>query len=217
MWQTFWGSDLTRLSPSNSRGVVPGSWRMEITPSEPALDDRFLTVLHIGDEGAATPPPPEAIDGFTIAGAAVGDTLLAFVRDRASFDQAEMTLPARQVHQLYVAGVLPNATYELHWTDLGIPRGMLVEKADDGGVLHVAHEFAASSRLRVRLVATGPSRSPRAASRPQRMRDLPPPAADPRRGRCGRRCRRDAPRPHRARRAAAGPDGSVRRFESIRR
>ena len=33
MWRTFWGADLDRLSPSNRRAVVPGAWRLEVSPA----------------------------------------------------------------------------------------------------------------------------------------------------------------------------------------
>src|SRR5262249_6608264 len=36
MWQTFWGGDMQRLSPSNRRAVVPGAWRIEVSPAAPA-------------------------------------------------------------------------------------------------------------------------------------------------------------------------------------
>jgi hypothetical protein len=42
MWLTFWGNDLDRISPSNMLHVVPGSWRIEISPAKPSRDDLFL-------------------------------------------------------------------------------------------------------------------------------------------------------------------------------
>ena len=54
MWRTFWGADFDRLSPSNRRAVVPGAWRVEVSPTAAARDDRFLHALEIGDK---TAPP----------------------------------------------------------------------------------------------------------------------------------------------------------------
>src|SRR6266498_4331685 len=34
MWLTFWGDDLQRISPSNMLHVVPGAWRVEISPAK---------------------------------------------------------------------------------------------------------------------------------------------------------------------------------------
>ena len=52
MWKTFWDG-IDRLSPSNRRAVVPGGWRMEVSPVEPSKEDVFLHVLEIGDRGDA--------------------------------------------------------------------------------------------------------------------------------------------------------------------
>ena len=62
MWLTFWGGDMARLSPSNRRAVVPGGWRIEVSPAQAAREDVFLHALEIGDKGAPT-RRIEAIDG----------------------------------------------------------------------------------------------------------------------------------------------------------
>ena len=51
MWKTFWDG-IDRLSPSNRRAVVPGGWRMEVSPAAPSKEDVFLHVLEIGDRDA---------------------------------------------------------------------------------------------------------------------------------------------------------------------
>src|SRR5260221_14063013 len=54
MCLTLGGEDMQKLPPSNRRSVVPGSWRIEVSPKAAARDDVFLSVLEIGDRGAAT-------------------------------------------------------------------------------------------------------------------------------------------------------------------
>src|SRR4029453_1364557 len=68
MWQTFWGGDMQRLEPSNRRAVVPGGWRIEVSPRRPARDDVFLHALEIGDRGTS-PKRVEGVLGHHLDGA----------------------------------------------------------------------------------------------------------------------------------------------------
>ena len=52
MWKTFWGNDFSKIQPSNRKNVVPGAWRIEVSPAHPAEDDFFLHVFEIGDVGS---------------------------------------------------------------------------------------------------------------------------------------------------------------------
>ncbi len=82
MWLTFWGGDMERLSPSNRRAVVPGGWRVEISPSAPAADDVFLNALEIGDQGSQ-PRRLEEVEGHRLAGAVLeGDAAVLFSDDQ---------------------------------------------------------------------------------------------------------------------------------------
>ena len=77
MWKTFWDG-IDRLSPSNRRAVVPGAWRMEISPGRPSATTCSCTSLEIGDRDA-TPPAIAAIEGHGLAGAAIeGDAVVLF-------------------------------------------------------------------------------------------------------------------------------------------
>ncbi|HMH02444.1 MAG TPA: heparinase II/III family protein, partial [Terriglobales bacterium] len=35
MWKSFWGDDFSEILSSNHKNVVPGAWRVEVSPSEP--------------------------------------------------------------------------------------------------------------------------------------------------------------------------------------
>ena len=70
MWKTFWGSDFSKISPSNRKNVVPGAWRIEVSPSVPAEEDFFLHVFEIGNIGATGKKRVELIDGVNFFGAA---------------------------------------------------------------------------------------------------------------------------------------------------
>jgi hypothetical protein len=151
MWKTFWGDDFDRLAPSNSKAVVPGNWRMEVTPSEAAADDRFLHVLEIGDRGAAPLDRVEPLEGHRLVGAVAGAVIVLFARDREPPLDGEVTLPNTDLRALYVAGLQPGGTYELQWTTLGIPRGRSLEVADEAGVVHLETRERPAERLRLRL------------------------------------------------------------------
>ncbi len=157
MWKTFWGPTPDRLEPSNSLHVVPGGWRMEVSPSEPALDDRFLHLLEIGDRGAPGVARVEPLEGYRLAGVIADNVVLLFAVDPQPALDGEVTLPEAQAsatvpQDFYITGLRPNATYELLWTTLGIPKGQRTEAADDGGVLHVSLSAAPAERLRLRLL-----------------------------------------------------------------
>jgi heparin/heparan-sulfate lyase len=152
MWKTFWGDDFTHLARSNKKGVVPGNWRMEVTPSQPSADDRFLHVLEIGDRGAAGARRVEVLDGELLSGALVDDLVVLFARDERPADNGEITLPSAEVHTLLVAGLCPGTTYELQWTTLGIPKGAVTARTDEAGVLKVDLQGAPAERLRLYVV-----------------------------------------------------------------
>src|SRR5205814_6985570 len=66
MWLTFWGEDLKKISPSNMLHVVPGAWRIELSPAKPSKDDLFLNVLEIGDKGDPKNLRVELADGINL-------------------------------------------------------------------------------------------------------------------------------------------------------
>src|ERR1022692_207361 len=70
MWKTFWGDDFSKISPSNRKNVVPGAWRIEVSPSLPAEEDFFLHVFEIGNIGTTGKKRTELINGVNFLGAA---------------------------------------------------------------------------------------------------------------------------------------------------
>jgi hypothetical protein len=69
MWKTFWGGDFSKIQPSNRKNVVPGAWRVEVSPAQPTQQDFFLHVCEIGKVGIAG-KRTELIDGVNFIGAA---------------------------------------------------------------------------------------------------------------------------------------------------
>jgi hypothetical protein len=152
MFRTFWGQDFVKLSPSNRRAVVPGAWRMEVTPAVAARDDVFLHVLEIGDEGA----PPlriERVRGHGLAGAVVeGDAAVLMAEGSGPLAEAEVTLPDVATRFVLLAGLAPRGRYDLQLTSgfaPGSPVWRLQAEANDAGVIQSPWDVK-DARLRVR-------------------------------------------------------------------
>jgi hypothetical protein len=156
MFRTFWGEDMDRLSPSNRRAVVPGSWRMETSPARPAREDVFLHALEIGDRGA---PPKTVVGtfGYRLSGATVGDDAVVLFAEAPDVGAAEVTVPDVATRSLLLAGLEPGATYALQFTSSfapGAPEWHLTARANDSGLLESAWDQR-NGRLRLRRVAAG--------------------------------------------------------------
>jgi hypothetical protein len=155
MWKTFWGGSLERLSPSNRRAVVPGAWRLEVSPAEPAEDDVFLNVLEIADRADATPPRrTAAIEGHGLTGAAIeGAAVVLFASGTGPLQEGEATLPAIEAPALLLTGLEPGAAYEVQLTSgfaPGSPLWQASGEATDEGTLRVARDVRQEARLRLR-------------------------------------------------------------------
>jgi hypothetical protein len=153
MWRVFWGDDLERISPSNRRSVVPGAYRVEVSPEAAALDDIFLNVLEIGDRGDPSALRIEAIEGHNLVGAAVGGAAaVLFATPFEPFTEGEATLPDTGSQSLLVAGLVPGGHYEVELDAPGAPSLRLTGKATSGTVLRLPLGGKASGRLRLRKV-----------------------------------------------------------------
>ena len=156
MWKTFWGQDLERLAPSNSRHVVPGAWRVEVSPARPAKEDHFLHVMEIGDAGDARTRRIERLQGYRLEGAIVeGGVLALFDAEDDRLSGGEVTLPDVGAAQLVLAGLVPQARYELQLTpnrNPGTPMWEQAVEADESGVVHLPWSGHQDARLRLREI-----------------------------------------------------------------
>ena len=150
MWLTFWGGDMQKLAPSNRRAVVPGGFRIEVSPGRPALEDVFLHALEIGDRGSAG-RRIQAIEGHRLAGAAVaGDAMALFWTEDGA--EAEATVPDVTTTALHLSGLVAGASYDLQLTSgfaPGSPMWRHAGAANEAGVIHVPWTQK-DGRLRVR-------------------------------------------------------------------
>jgi hypothetical protein len=151
MWKTFWDG-IERLSPSNRRAVVPGAWRIEVSPAVASREDVFLHVLEIGDRGDARALRTAGIEGHGLAGAAIeGESVVLFASgDR---DDAEATLPDLKTRSLLLTGLQPGASYEMQVTSgfaPGAPVWRARDAAGDEGTLWLSWDGVRDGRLRLR-------------------------------------------------------------------
>jgi len=150
MWRTFWDG-IDRLSPSNRRAVVPGAWRMEVSPLAPSKDDVFLNVLEIGDRDGTPARRVLAIEGHALDGAAIeGEAVVLFADGDGS---AEATLPDVRTRSLLLAGLEPGAPHEIQVTSSfapGAPAWRASASAGDEGTLLLPWDGVRDGRLRLR-------------------------------------------------------------------
>jgi hypothetical protein len=151
MWKTFWDG-IDRLSRSNRRAVVPGAWRMEVSPVAPSKEDVFLHVLEIGDRDATPARRVAAIEGSGLAGAAIeGDRVVLFADGESA--NREATLPDVKTRSLLLAGLEPGASYEVQVTSgfaPGAPAWRAAAEAGDEGTVFLPWESVRDGRLRLR-------------------------------------------------------------------
>lgn len=164
MWRKFWGDDFEKLQPSNRKNVVPGAWRVEVTPTVPATADLFLHALEIGASGSLAPRQVELLQGQNVAGAvfASGPAAL-FNTGPAALSEAELTLPALDCKELLVVGAKENSRYEVTFggpnittpesiAPPGVPAKTINLRANSQGVLNIALDGIKQARLRLQQI-----------------------------------------------------------------
>ena len=153
------------MEKSNRKNVVPGSWRIEVSPAIAAEEDFFLHVFEIGDRGTTGKPRAELIDGVNFKGAAFekGATVL-FSSAGAVIDEGEVSLPDLACNSLVVTSLAPEVIYELSLGGLnvsssptavlpGVAAGTLRLRANGKGIIRVAGKELSNLRLRIARIA----------------------------------------------------------------
>jgi Heparinase II/III-like protein len=160
MWKTFWGADFSRIQPSNRKNVVPGAWRVEVSPAQPAEEDFFLHVFEIGKLGIAG-KRTELIDGVNFNGAASeSGPFVLFATSDSAWRGGEVSLPNLACDSLIVSGLQPDVVYELSFTGPnvsnssvsalpGVLTDMLRLRSNSKGVLRLETPPCGDLRLRI--------------------------------------------------------------------
>jgi heparin/heparan-sulfate lyase len=165
MWEKFYDNDIARIKPSNHRNVVPGSWRVEVSPSQPKLEDHFLHLFEIADRGATGRMKVTLLEGSGIAGAGFAleeqaGLAALFPAGDSLPDSVEMTLPSFPCHTLWIAGLEGDRRYEVAFSGSnlatgdapapGVPLRSLEIRANRNGIAQMRsgpRDFPARSRL----------------------------------------------------------------------
>lgn len=161
MWKAFWGQDLTKMERSNRKNVVPGSWRIEVSPSQPAEEDFFLHVLEIGNAGTTGKKQVQLIDGAGMLGAAFeSGPVVMFSSSGQVIDHAEVSLPGLTCDSILLTGLQPESIYELSFSGLnvsespdatlpGVLKDVLRDRANAKGILQIENQRRQDLRLRI--------------------------------------------------------------------
>jgi Heparinase II/III-like protein len=161
MWKLFWGEDFNHIQPSNRKNVVPGSWRVEVSPASPSEEDLFLHVLEIGSSGKTGNKRVELLEGAGVQGAAFEDgPIVVFNGTGAAIVNAEVSLPDLTCESLILTGLQPDAVYELNLGGLnatslpgvvlpGVSAGTERLRANSKGILRMARPNLKNLRLRI--------------------------------------------------------------------
>jgi len=161
MWKTFWGEDFDRILSSNRKNVVPGGWRIEVSPSIPSEEDLFLHVFEIGDVRKTGTKRMQLVEGFNFVGAASErGPIVLFAAAGTVASAGEVSLPNLACDALIASGLQPDALYELIFSGPNVssspalvPPGVLVDtvrlRANNKGVLRLERPHLGNLSLRI--------------------------------------------------------------------
>jgi len=161
LWKAFWGDDFSKILRSNRKNVVPGGWRIEVAPSEPAEEDFFLHVLEIGNQGTTGNKRAKLLDGVNFVGAAFeGGPMVLFGSTGTVVSRGEASLPDLSCRSLIITSVQPESVYEISFSGLnisdsptaalpGVLKDVVRVRANTKGVIRIENQHL--SNLRVRL------------------------------------------------------------------
>jgi hypothetical protein len=164
MWKLFWGQDFNKILSSNRKNVVPGSWRIEVSPALPSEEDFFLHVFEIGDKGATGKSRAELLDGVNLKGAAFERGPIALFSSAGSpVIRGEVSLLDLSCDSLIISSLHPDAVYELNFGGLnassspaviqpGVSAGTRQVRTNANGVLRVERQALGNLRLRIARV-----------------------------------------------------------------
>jgi heparin/heparan-sulfate lyase len=164
MWKTFWGNDFDKILRSNRKNVVPGNWRIEVSPSVPAAEDFFLHVFEIGDRGKTGQKGVELLDGVNFKGAAFenGPAVL-FNSAPTPSSTGEVSLPGLRCNSLLISGLHRDSLYELNFGGLniasapsavlpGVSAGTIRTASNAKGLLRIDGRDLSNLRLRIAVI-----------------------------------------------------------------
>jgi len=161
MWKLFWGEDFDRILSSNRKNVVPGAWRIEVSPTVPSEEDHFLHVLEIGDTGKTGRSRVELLNGSNLKGAAFEHgPIVLFNCTAKPISDGEASLPNFGTNALIITGLHPEALYEINLNGLnvssppdsvlpGVSAGIQRLRSNGKGVLRIERNDLQNLRLRL--------------------------------------------------------------------
>lgn len=93
---------------SNSKGAEPAPWRVEISPKEPAQEDRFLHVLSAtSTDLPISYQPPELIEGYHLEGAQFSKWMIYFNTSSELLKRVQIEVTGTTPKKVFLAGLYP--------------------------------------------------------------------------------------------------------------
>ncbi len=112
----FWVEGKNYPVAPNGLSPEAGAWRIELSPIEPAVEDRFLNVMQVADASRSGKPGPEPlpvtmIESTHVVGVVIASNVVLFSRSGDVIDQpVNFNTPARIGHlHLLVTDLAPGA------------------------------------------------------------------------------------------------------------
>jgi len=154
MWKVFYRENFSQLLKSNRKNVVPGAWRVEVSPSKQAEADTFLHVLEIGDRGTGGNRRVVLLEALNFAGAGIenGPAVL-FSSAGAIVSEGEAALPKFGTDVLLLTSLKPNAQYELTFLGRDAMQSRSVRQANGKGILRVETPAGGHGRVHIALAS----------------------------------------------------------------
>jgi hypothetical protein len=163
MWKLFWGDDFNKILSSNRKNVVPGAWRIEVSPASPSEEDFFLHVFEIGSSGRTGLRRGELLDGVNLQGAAFEQgPMVLFSSASGVVEAGEVSLPELGCDSLIITGLQPESVYELNFGGLnvssspaavlpGVSAGTEHVRTSSSGVMRIVRRQLGNLRMRIAL------------------------------------------------------------------
>ena len=148
-------------SQSNRKNVVPGGWRIEVAPLQPAEEDFFLHVLEIGNQGTTGKKQTKLLDGINFLGAAFeGGPMVLFGSSGTVVSRGEASLPDLSCSSLMITSVQPESVYEISFSGLnisdsptatlpGVLKDVVRVRANTKGVIRIENQHFGNLRVRL--------------------------------------------------------------------
>jgi hypothetical protein len=103
-----------KFDPDDAREAeYAGTYRVEVIPQIARTADVFLHVLEAADGGATVPTPTALLKGSGLAGARVGDKIVAFSTSESLVNDGSLTIDQGGYYRVLFCDLIPGVDYTI--------------------------------------------------------------------------------------------------------